>query len=398
MSIGSDKNKDFQKRIRPLLISICGFVGFIPLMMLPVMMGFYVNDLSMSQKMAGILCTAQLFGVSIGILLLSRYSIKHGLRKNVLCAALVVISVECASLFFDGFSEAFLFRLASGLGGGVIAGCAYSWLGGLRDPDQGFGLFLLVQFMTGALLLYFVPAGLQILGTVTVKLPYILFSCITLALSGIFSYSPRGEKITRHEHLEPVNIKDLLKGNTIIAALLAIGFFELAMSMVWADAQRIGVSWGFNSLVIAKALALCTLAGILGAFLVVALGSRFGRRAPIYAGVALISAVLIFMITANGSLAAFYISMVLFNGLWSFTVPYLQGAQANGNAQTSSVCLGAFFVTSSLSLGPVVSGVITENFGFSGLVSGALIFLLLSLLCAFMAMPAAQKRFSTSIS
>ena len=109
--------------IPALQVTLAGFIGFIPLMTLPLMVGVLVEYQQYSQKVAGTVSAAQLFGVSMGILLLSRYTLRYGLKNNVSYAALFVLVIEIISLVFESLAALYVFRFLSGLGGGVVAGC-----------------------------------------------------------------------------------------------------------------------------------------------------------------------------------------------------------------------------------------------------------------------------------
>ncbi|WP_339670775.1 MFS transporter [Dasania marina] len=358
--------------IPALQVTLAGFIGFIPLMTLPLMIGVLVDYQHYSQKVAGTVSAAQLFGVSIGILLLSRYTLRYGLKNNVSCAALFVLVIEIVSLLFEALPALYVFRFLSGLGGGVVAGCTYTWLGNSRDPDRGFGLFLLIQFLLGALLLYILPLGFSRFGAEVIKLPFLFFAVLAIVFSAAF-------KGTDERSDERISFREILAAKGAVPALLAVGLFELAMSLVWAQVERLGSTWQLSAAVISQALALATLAGLLGALLVVLVGVKLGRALSIIIGISIIVAVLLALITYQSSLIIFIVSMVLFNIAWSFTVPYLQGVQASLGAGAGVVCLGAFVITVSLALGPALSGFLVASYGFLGAVIGAMILLVFCL-------------------
>ena len=220
--------------------------------------------------------------------------------------------------------------------------------------------------------MYVLPLGLERFGADIIKLPFLCFALLAILFSAAF-------KGGDNNNSELISFRKILTAKGAIPALLAVGLFELAMSLVWAQVERLGSSWQLSAAAISQALALATLAGLLGALLVVLVGVKLGRALSIAIGVGIIVMVLLSLVTYSPSLIIFTISMVLFNIAWSFTVPYLQGVQASLGAGAGVVCLGAFVITVSLALGPALSGFLVAAYGFLGAVIAAVILLALCL-------------------
>lgn len=368
---------------RMLRVTIAGFIGFQPLMIMPLIVGAFADHQQLTSSLAGLVAAVQLMGVSAGILVLSKYSLVYGMKQNVVVAALLVLGVELLSLWPDSLLLTYMLRFLSGLGGGIIAGCTYSWLGGQKDSDRGFGLFLLVQFVLGSLLLYLLPLYIAEYGVAAVKISFILFALISASLYRAFgSDHAEGNGHEEGGRAQAISFNSILKNKNARQALITLGLFELAMSGVWAYAERIGLSWGIDAMATARTLALAALAGIPGAFLVVLLGSRLGRRIPIYSGALFAVVSLLCLIVGMESIAVFSISMVILNAAWAFTVPYMQAAQADTGKSSGIACLGAFVVTLSLSLGPAVMGVFVDLSGYFGAIIAGLVLLCASVLFA----------------
>ncbi len=376
--------KNLNNTLAVLLVTVAGFVGFIPLMILPLLVSSYTHT-GFSQSLAGLVGTAQLLGVAVGILLLSQSLIRYGYAKAVAVAAVLIVLIELLSLGFEATLATFVFRFLSGLGAGVITGCTYSWLAGQKHPDKGFGVFLLVQFIIGSCLLYILPSLVNEHGVVILSFTFLGFAFLALLLSGVFVNRPSGVNAEdMEEHVRSVPLLSMISNRRSLYALIALGLFELSMAGIWAYAEVIGNWLEIAPLLVSKSLAASARAGIPGAFVVVILGGRLGRRVPIYFGISVIAVSLLALTLGVRTAAVFVLLMMLFNGAWAFTVPYMQGIQAQIGRSGSLVCLGAFVVMLSLSLGPAIIGLLMALGGLVGAIYGTLLLLVFSLLLIHM--------------
>ena len=120
--------------------------------------------------------------------------------------------------------------------------------------------------------------------------------------------------------------------------------------------RSLAESTGLSSEAASRSLALCSLAGIVGASIVVAAGSRFGRLVPLIITLSLFaSPFAVFALTSTPP--AIFVSGQLFIGLtWTMIVPYFEDIQSALNRTGRLTVLGMVAATVAAAAGPGAFG------------------------------------------
>jgi MFS family permease len=163
----------------------------------------------------------------------------------------------------------------------------------------------------------------------------------------------------------------------------ALGFaiFEAANTAQFTYVERLGVSLALTDQQVGSALLIASLAGIPGAFVIVLLGSRFGRVAPLTLGIALSICGLLTLITGD-SFASYLLGTSLMGFSWAFCLPYIQGLLAELDPHGSAVAAGSASSTIGGSIGPGLAALAVGGGSYTR-VLGLSICLLLAALASF---------------
>lgn len=355
--------KNHNSFVTTLTVVIAGLPGLIPLAVLPSFVGNLVDELGFGAETAGIVVSANLLGNALGILVVAQLLRHISLRKFVLVGAVIEILADVISWQLDSAVALSSIRIVSGVGGGIITAAAYNWLSRQADPDRGFGLLICLQFAVSAALLYLLPSFTGEHGVSAFYATFILFALLSVAVSAVLKQRPdddlaaRTASTSKHQRV-------LLDKPAIARALFAIALFEVAASGVWAFIERIGTVWELSPGMINTVLSIGALAGIPGALLVVVFTIRWGRARPITIGVT-VTVIGLLLLLLDASYAWVYaVSMILFNGAWSYTIPYIQGAQAQLDPTGRIAVFGMFVVLLAISIGPFVFGFVIGDRGY----------------------------------
>lgn len=377
-SVTHPKHLDSNGLLATFLAALTALLGLMPLAILPIFVGIIVDELGLSTQMAGALTSINLLGNAFGVLAVSfitRVSIKH----LVYIGVAVEIVFELASLSSGTGIDLFAFRFIAGLGGGLVTGAAYSWIARQVNPDRGFALLILLQFLLGSILFYILPEITLEYGVVTFYVLFILCALMSLACCFILDQSP--STLTKsNEPLTSISQKKStpMSKSTISKVLISIALFELAASGIWAFVERMGIAWQLSFDEIGLSLSIGSLAGIPGSALVIIFCLRWGRSIPLTLGFVCVISSLLLFVFGNQNLWIYTLGLIIFNGAWSYVIPYIQGIQAQVDETGQVAIWGMFMVLSAIAAGPYLFALFIGEQGFYKAMIFACILLLTS--------------------
>lgn len=328
---------------------------------LPFFVGLQVSAGGMSQAQAGSLGSAYLAGFSVASLTGLWWVSRFDWRVSVGLAVAVIV----ASLYLLAGTTSYGVSLGSVLVIGLMKGAfwtlAYRIFGAADDPDRSFATGIVVAYTLLALVSYivgkFVVPDYGLSGSA-----YLLMALIiVLGFSALLV--PAGAGGTAERSAE-VSYRPPLRVALALLGILATGF---AFAAVWAFAERIGVASGFDAGRISPVVASNLLASAAGSVLATVLGTRFGRRRTLLAGMAL----MVGAILALSGAPAYWLYAVGVVGL-GFTVglvmPYQMAALAALDREGRFVVLITAAQGIGSAMGPVLGGAMVDAGGLGYLV------------------------------
>lgn len=368
-----------------LTLAQMGFIasaGFSMILILPVALGGMVDLLGFSNKTIGWIAAANALGIALGALYVplsgARFRLMPSIRLSLL--GLIVVDFSCA--FLESSTSLMIFRLLSGMLGGVLYAGILRVLAGLPKQERGFGIYVITYCSWSAILFFLSPYLLEWGGVKA------LFYMITG--SGIIAYllSP----VLRPFHTKTITVEAdtlsyLLKQRPVLTSLISYLLLMAASGAFYAYVERIGNANGLSASFIGMALSNSNFAGILAGVLVYRLGNKFGLTLPIMGGISLL-AVCFLIINWIPTKLIYLLSVFGVSGCWGFLIAYFQKVQSVVDLDGKIVALGATINLGGRAIGPALVSFFIVGSNFNAVIIFSLSSLLL---CVILLLPALLK-------
>jgi len=298
-----------------LATMLFGVIGSIVFLVLPLLIGGFSEELSLSTPQVGWLGSADMIGMFAGAVVATAWIRKADWRKVAFVTSIALLLCHLLSAWVENYSALLAIRVVAGFAGGSMMSIALTCLGDTFNPDRYFALFISGQLGLGAAGLAALPGVIARFGLEGAFLGLALLVCLAVAVIPLI---PR-----EGDFQAPASIRDLSVGKMIpgALALVACFLFDLGIMMVWAYAERMGNSAGFDAGFIGQALAASLLAALVGSLLAAVMGVRFGRVLPLLAAL-LLQGIALWLLAGASSPRAFFVGVMLFAFAWNFPVPF----------------------------------------------------------------------------
>jgi MFS transporter, DHA1 family, inner membrane transport protein len=339
----------------------------------PLLVGATVDLLGLTDKQAGLIAAADMFGATIAAIGVSFLVPRGRWRLLLTFGACVLALANALSGFADHFPALFSYRIVAGVGEGVLLAISNASIGETRNPDRVFGLSLGGQVAFGSPALYVLPSLLTAYGLRGV---FWCLAALSAAAIGLVRYMP-DEAGASHTPMALRPEFRLSKQSAI--GLLGVFTYFIAQGGVWAYLDRIGMANHIDIAKVATALAISSIAGLLGASLSSWLDIRYGRLKPLLAST-LCSIISLLVLNETRTFVVFAAMASMFNFAWNVSVPYQFGALAQIDLSRRTVALGGAVVFGGLTVGPVIAAAMISNSSFQNVEWMGTAFCILSVL------------------
>jgi DHA1 family inner membrane transport protein len=377
-------NRNVNRPAAILGVITLGVIGSIVFLLLPMLIGAFTENLSLSATQVGLLGSADMTGMFIAAVVATAWIRSYNWRAIAALACGLLIACHVLSGFVQSFAPLTLIRIIAGFAGGSLMSIALTSLGDTRQPDRFFALFIAGQLTLGGLGLWLFPDFLAQFG-----LGGVFFSlAVVVLLTALFiPFIPQqGREIGP---AVPSPSKDRVKYHAMLPglmALLACFIFNLGIMAVWAYLERMGNAVGLEASFIGNTLAVSLLGALFGALLAAVIADRFGRIIPLIITMVL---QLIALQLLGGKLShnAFLVGVMLFAFAWNFPVPFQLAITVSMDVSGRLVVLFLSAVKLGYAAAPVIAAqLIMMGHGFTpvvvlaaaGFVISALIFVSLA--------------------
>ena len=345
---------------RIIRLAIIGSVAILPLLVLPAMIGALIDHAGFSESEAGWVAAVGAAGSAIGAITLS-FVIRHLDPRALAVYGLAIMGGADALSSLVAEMPVLLFlaiRFLSGLGGSAAYAAVMASFASLRDPERGYGVFMVFQFAISAAGLYLLPQVLPALGILGMYLGLAAVALATITQSAATAHRERAEGE------EIVEVGRLLAPAAILV-MLGIGLFETANNMHFTYAERIGLGYGLSLLRIGEILAVATLVGIPAGLSVAWLGDRVGQLLPIVFALLLSAAALYWLMQPAGT-TGYFIVMCVLSFTWAFGLPFFQAFAARLDPGGSVVVAAGFFTSGGAAVGPGIAAMLVAPGDYNG--------------------------------
>jgi len=338
---------------RTVLLSVLGSIALMPLLILPVMVGSFVDYMALSDSEAGYVASAGFLGGALAAIFISLRIHHVNLRRLAFAGLGLMIladggSIAAAQISFWLFVT---LRFLSGIGGVAAYASVMGSFAAWREPDRAYGLFMAIQFAFSAVGLFVLPRVLPDSGVAGILILFTVLDVLALFLVAQLPAASERRGVGLKSNVE----WRLILAATSLLCLLSAGLFEAGNMALFTYADRIGISFGLEGIEIGLVLGVATMLGIPGGFGVYFVGTRFGRFKPIMVATLVQVAALLLLFSGPPGQAKFVISLCLLAPFWGFALPYFQAIEARIDPGGSVVVAGGFATSLGGFIGPAIA-------------------------------------------
>lgn len=356
-------------------LALVATAGFFYVNIMPAIVDGLIAGLGFGNAQAGAVGAANIYGASVGSLIAILVVRRMHWRTALFALLSLLLALDLGSLALRDPVAMVAMRAVHGVVGGLAVGVTYSVIARTRSPDRAFGMLLLVQFGLGGLGVMFLPTLVPRFGT---SVLFLSLAAVTACALVVLAWLPK----------LPSGTTPVAEGGALATGaggawhpawivLLALFLFQAGNMALSAFIIRLGGHYQLDRAFIGQALGWATWIGALGAVLVIAMGTRYGRLKPLSVAIVLTLAGTAAFLRSDLAWA-FFAANVGTAITWSFVVPYLFGMLSKLDASGRMATVGGFVSKLGLASGPLLAGFVLRDEDFPLLIGAALAMLALA--------------------
>lgn len=373
-------------------VSSCYFVGFLGMNFLPIWMGVLVDHLSASGATAGWMGTAEMSAMALGsITVSSRVSRIDRMQTAYLGMATVALCNVLAATI-SHIPLLFVLRAFAGLGEGCLMALAAAGVGAALQPERAMSVILIILNLSMALLFLAAPVAINAYGGAGLSG---LMALLTLSAAPLVRWLPKTAPAPSQPVANPVQLSFSIRRNLpAVVGLSSIALLLVAHGMVFAFVERIGTALALTLQQVGSVLSASMLIDCLAPLLVIALGLRWGRLAPIGIGLLALTAA-----TLAVTQSPFPVTFV--GGVWlqlfayTFILPFFAGllASLDPHGRVAAGMSAAIIV--GFMIAPAIGGMLLARVGTFRLMGWTAVGIYLTILTLLVFSAVRERRFIT---
>lgn len=335
-----------------MLISI----GPAAMLLMPMIVGVYVDELGFTNRQAGILAAFEAAGICVASLLGVVWVRTLNWRVVTLFGLGCAIIGNLVSIEVGGFTLMLVCRALASLGAGTAFAAAVASLGEQKKPETAFGIGLAVQTF---LLTIIMAMSAWIIERQGIDGMFFMLAVLAFVVALPVGWLPaRSEKSTYISELIPNH--DSVSHVQVIFALIATILYYAGLLGFWVYLERIGNAAGHSNVSIGTILTWALAAGTLGGAGAAWLSDRKGIAWPLIAST-LILIGMVLIAVGNVSAPMFALSAIVFSGMWVFTTAYQTALVAKLDRHGRYIVLVPAAQGAGAMLGPATASVFVQN-------------------------------------
>jgi predicted MFS family arabinose efflux permease len=339
------------------IISFMGTVGLSALMLLPLMVGAYVDYLGFGEDTAGWISGINLAGIAFMTLIVSLKTKRWPLERVAGYGLAAMIVFDLLSIFYTNLYALSAFRFLSGMGGGAVQAAIAAAIARLAHSDRGFGIYIGFQFLLPALGFYVLPGILPDIGfkgLMQILVGLEVFLLLFTAALANYRLPPATES-----GQEKVEFRLMIQPAALLS-IIALCIYGAANAGIYAYAERIGLHTGMSGQATGNALSIANVLAVLGALLVVWLQDKHGHIKPLTAGIAC-QVIAMLVLVYNPTVAGYWVGFTIWSVAWAFSWPYFLSMQADLDSSGTVVVGGQFSNLVGNSMGPTMAAFLVSD-------------------------------------
>ena len=358
--------------VAAVLLAFLATAGLFYVNIIAAIVDGLVEGLGISEKQAGQISSANIYGAAIGALISVTLVKRLPWKPLAVICLLSLITIDTLSIWIQTYSTMLPVRLFHGVIGGILTGTAFAVIARTARPDRAFGMLLFVQFGLGGIAYYTLPPLAPLYGTMGLFCALVLFAVVTLIMVPFLDTY----KVTQTQERKDSQIK----WRPFLFTMAAIFLFQAANMGLFAYIFRLGLYYDLDRAFMSKTLFLATWVALIGPLLVMVLGERFGRFWLMLAAMILtLIGTAIFHLSAQPW--AYFLANCATGITWGFVIAYLLGMSAEFDKSGRATAFAGFVSKIGLASGPLIASSIVETkLGYPGVLNIALIGFVISMI------------------
>jgi predicted MFS family arabinose efflux permease len=234
-------NSGFLPLMRRSIPILClGFAVLTTNVLLPTLVGMYMDAFGLPIGQAGYTAAAYLFGAGAGSVLVGALVLKVRTRTLLLCGLGLLAAGNLMSMFIPTLWGILAIRLIAGIGEGIGFGLVGAFIAQLSNPGRVYGSFVVVMQILGALTLALLPWVRHEWGPKMILLPVAAAPLCLLAILGKFP------ELSSNSGRKTVSRSGVSLERRVWLAPLATFVLYVAYGGVFTFIERLGVFTGIN--------------------------------------------------------------------------------------------------------------------------------------------------------
>ena len=356
-----------------IFIAFLASAGLFYVNIMPTIVSGLIEALGFTNQQAGNVASANMYGAAAGALSIVLLIKRLNWRLASVLFLSGLIAIDLFSIKLSDPTTLVIVRFIHGFIGGMLVGTGFSLIARTHEPDRTFGVLLFVQFGFGGLGIMFIPGMVPEYGTQILFYALVAFSVATfMMLPFLPDYAVTAEKQPQKK----------VTGTGILwlplsLTLLTIFLFQGANMGLFAFIIGLGKHYSLQMDFISTSLGIANWLGLLGAGLVIAIGSRFGYLKSVFTGIAL-TAIGIWALLYSNTPWIWVASNFLIGITWGFTISYLLGLASRFDATGQMAALGGFASKMGLASGPVITAWLLGKDNYELIIMVATVVMLIS--------------------
>ncbi len=284
-------------------------------------------------------------------------------RSIIVWASLMMVASNLASIAISTFPLMFVARLVDGFAGGALIALGVACQSDNSNADRVFGYFVATEMLFSSIGFVLLPVL-----TASFGVDGVFGALAVISLTGLLAavVHPRHGAASR-ESDAGFSLKASASFVSIVALAGALLFF-MSQGGLWAFIERVAIASDLPAQQIGNALAISSIAGIVGALGANWISSRIGELRA-FAFVLVGEIICIYLLYGELSVIQYATAASMFIFFWAMGLP-LMLSQLNRLDQTGQLVVLLYAMTKlGYALGPALMGLMVNGDDFSAVLS-----------------------------
>lgn len=354
-------------QLTAMTIVVC--TGFSSQMVVPIWIGQVIDHFRVSAAVAGSIASLEFAAVAITSVITATLVGRAPGRLLCVVGTVLLMAGNLACTFAPTLALLGAARLVCGVGKGLVIAIIFGLAGQSGNPTRSFAVLNAAYAAFSAAVFLVVPRVVIHFGMAGA-----FGSMVALSLLGLV-FLPGVPEPRRTAHGEswirslPLDVSGML-------AIAGLTLMWTAQGSIWAFSERIGVRDGLSLQSIGWVLSAGSILAIAGPLASRVLEIRRGALLPIFGGLAVLAAVVIWVCVSRSTLT-YALAVPIISIAALFLMPYVQGVLSFVDPSGKLNAGSSAFMTLGGALGPLLGGMLIARGGFATLGACAAVLLII---------------------